>query len=86
MKIKINDDFGIKTDERNVILCELVDKENGEQEFRSIKYARKIHQILEIYKDHRLRTEEDITSFEEVAELEKKLSAEIQEIKEKLGV
>ena len=91
MEVKINSDYGIKTDKLNFSLCRLEQKVNDEGEkvtkFVNLgKHRSTLDGILEVYKNHRIRTEMGIKSIEELRELLKVIKQDIKEIREKLEV
>ena len=90
MKIKINNKYGIKSDNYQYMLCELYEEENDEgkteEKFRPLRYYPKLRQLFENYVDFRLKTEPNITELNEVIELEKELRKEIGDIKRKLDI
>ena len=94
MKIKINDDWGIKSDEHQYNLCRIVDKKvekdgavEYKEHFKPIRYAyRTLPDVLDGYIMLRTRTEEDITDFRDLKELHYQLQEEVAYIKAELDI
>jgi len=87
MRIKINDNWGISSDRYQYSLCKISEDKNGEEKFIGISHTYDtIGEVLEDYIKIRIRSNEDITQFKEIIEMEKELLEEVKEIKEELNI
>ena len=90
MKIKINDNWGIKSDKFQYNLCKIRNiKKDGEikEQFDGIKHSyRTIGDALEGYYEHKLKIEDNITSLEDLIDLHGKILSEIKELNNKLNI
>lgn len=87
MQFKINDDFGIRTDPYNYIVCEIKKDDEGEVEWKKIKnkpHAKTLEQALNNYIDYRRMTYDDIKSLVELVELNKELRQELRDLSSRL--
>lgn len=90
MKLRINDNWGIKTDKYQYNLCKIINKKrDGEivEIFKPVKSTYKtLGDVLEGYYEHKLKTEDNITSLEELKELQKDILDEIKSLNNKIEV
>lgn len=83
MQIKINDDFGIKTDNYNYVVCNIKENDEGEEKWSSIKvkpYAKTLGQAFQNYLDFRRKDSDEIQSLVDLIDLNKELVQELNEI------
>ncbi|HAM1013549.1 DUF5405 family protein [Listeria monocytogenes] len=86
MKIKINEDYVIRSNQYQYVLSKPkgIDK-NGAEQYSDIGYFPTVEKALDAFTEHHIRTS-DISSFEELAHEVKMVRELLTEIKSKLEV